>query len=44
MISFSAEKRIAKLAAALVGWGALVWVAVCLAPYLYAANQLIEWR
>jgi hypothetical protein len=25
-------------------WGAVGWVALCLAPYLYALNDLITWR
>jgi hypothetical protein len=30
--------------AAFVGWGVLLWVAFCVAPYLYAVNDLIQWR
>jgi len=25
-------------------WSAIVWIAICLAPYLYALNDLITWR
>ena len=25
-------------------WSAIAWIAVCLAPYLYALNDLITWR
>jgi hypothetical protein len=28
----------------IVVWGAIAWIAVCLAPYLYALNDLITWR
>jgi hypothetical protein len=31
-------------AAALMGWGALVWVAFWVAPYLYALNDFVQWR
>jgi hypothetical protein len=34
----------AKGAVALVGWGAALWVAFWAAPYLYALNDLIQWR
>jgi hypothetical protein len=34
----------AKLAGGLVGWGALLWLAFCVGPYLYAVNDLIQWR
>ncbi len=30
--------------AALIGWGALLWMAFWVAPYLYAFNSLIQWR
>jgi hypothetical protein len=30
--------------AVLIGWGALFWMAFWAAPYLYAANNLIQWR
>jgi hypothetical protein len=33
-----------RVAAALVGWGALLWVAFWAAPYVYALNDLIQWR
>ena len=25
-------------------WGTVAWIAVCVAPYLYALNDLITWR
>jgi hypothetical protein len=28
----------------IVVWGAIAWIVVCLAPYLYALNDLITWR
>jgi len=28
----------------IVFWGAVAWVALCLAPYVYALNDLITWR
>jgi len=28
----------------IVVWSAIAWIAVCLAPYLYALNDLITWR
>ena len=28
----------------IVFWGAVGWVALCLAPYVYALNDLITWR
>jgi hypothetical protein len=28
----------------IVFWGAVAWIAVCLAPYVYAFNDLITWR
>jgi len=28
----------------IVVWCAIAWIAVCLAPYLYALNDLITWR
>jgi hypothetical protein len=28
----------------IVVWSAIAWIAVCLAPYLYAVNDLITWR
>lgn len=31
-------------AAALAGWGALLWLAFSVAPYLYALNDLVQWR
>lgn len=41
----STEKRgRSQLTAAFVGWAALLLVVLCLAPYLYAANDLIQWR
>jgi hypothetical protein len=33
-----------KAAAAVIGWGAVLWVAFWAAPYLYALNELIQWR
>jgi hypothetical protein len=27
-----------------VVWSAIAWIAFCLAPYLYALNDLITWR
>lgn len=45
MTPFSAKtQERAKSATALVGWVALLWIAFCLGPYLYAANDLIQWR
>lgn len=29
---------------ALIGWGALFWMAIWIAPYLYALSNLIQWR
>jgi hypothetical protein len=44
-MSFEAENQgRAKCAAALIGWGAILWIAFWVAPYLYAANDLIQWR
>jgi hypothetical protein len=34
----------AKSAVVLAGWGGLFWMAFCVAPYLYALNDLIQWR
>jgi len=28
----------------IVFWSAVGWVALCLAPYVYALNDLITWR
>jgi hypothetical protein len=28
----------------IVFWGAVGWVVICLAPYVYALNDLITWR
>ena len=28
----------------LVVWSTVDWIAVCLAPYVYALNDLITWR
>jgi hypothetical protein len=28
----------------IITWAAVVWIAVCLTPYLYAVNDLIIWR
>ena len=28
----------------IVFWSAIGWVALCLAPYVYALNDLITWR
>jgi hypothetical protein len=28
----------------LVVWSTVAWIAVCLAPYVYALNELITWR
>jgi hypothetical protein len=28
----------------IVLWSAIAWIAVCLAPYVYALNDLIAWR
>jgi hypothetical protein len=30
--------------AALIAWGAVLWIAFWAAPYLYAFNDLIQWR
>jgi hypothetical protein len=27
-----------------ITWSAIAWIAVCLAPYFYALNDLITWR
>lgn len=34
----------AKIAAAFVSWGAVLWIAFWAAPYLYALHDLIHWR
>jgi hypothetical protein len=34
----------AKSAAAVAGWGVLLWMAFSVAPYLYALDNLIQWR
>jgi len=34
----------AKIAAALIAWGAALCLAFWTAPYLYAFNDLIQWR
>jgi hypothetical protein len=46
MASSSAKNESrAKFAAPVIVWGAgILWVALCLAPYVYAANDLIQWR
>jgi hypothetical protein len=28
----------------IVAWAAITWILVCLAPYIYALNDLITWR
>jgi hypothetical protein len=28
----------------IVIWSTAAWIAVCLAPYVYALNDLITWR
>ena len=28
----------------IVFWSAVGWIALCLAPYVYALNDLITWR
>jgi hypothetical protein len=28
----------------IVFWSAVAWVALCVAPYVYALNDLITWR
>jgi hypothetical protein len=28
----------------IVVWSTIAWIAICLAPYLYAVNDLITWR
>ena len=28
----------------IVFWSTVVWLAVCLGPYIYALNDLITWR
>lgn len=44
-MSFSRESRSnAKIAAAFAGWGAFLWIALWVGPYLYALNDLIQWR
>jgi hypothetical protein len=34
----------AKTTAALIGWGAVFWISFWAAPFLYAFNDLIQWR
>lgn len=34
----------AKATAAVVGWGVVLWIAFSVGPYLYAFNDLIQWR
>jgi hypothetical protein len=33
-----------KVSYQIVVWGAVVWVAICVAPYVYALNDLTTWR
>jgi hypothetical protein len=28
----------------LIAWSTAAWIALCVAPYLYALNELITWR
>jgi hypothetical protein len=28
----------------IIFWSTVVWIAVCVAPYVYALNDLITWR
>jgi hypothetical protein len=28
----------------IVFWSTVVWLAICLGPYVYALNDLITWR
>ena len=34
----------AKIVAAFAGWSAVLWIALWATPYLYAFNDLIQWR
>lgn len=27
-----------------IGWAAVLWVAFCVGPYLYAFSDLVQWR
>jgi len=38
------NRKTPKTPAALVGWGAFLCIAIWAAPYLYAFNDLIQWR
>jgi hypothetical protein len=38
------QKTHAKAAAAVIGWSAVLWLAFWAAPYVYALNELIQWR
>jgi hypothetical protein len=33
-----------KLSYHIIVWSAVVWVALCVAPYVYALNDLTTWR
>lgn len=44
MSNQASKPRRAKVAAALIGWGAVVWIAFLAGPYLIAFNDLISWR
>jgi len=44
-MSLSTERRSAsKLTITFAGLGALLWLALLAAPYVYAINDLIQWR
>jgi hypothetical protein len=32
-----------KMSYRIIVWSAVVWVAVCIAPYIYALNDLTTW-
>jgi len=45
MVSCNAENHArSKFATILVGSGVVLWIALSFASYLYAANDLIQWR
>lgn len=43
-MSLNREIRGHAKSVALVGWSTLFWIAFWIAPYLYALNDLIQWR
>jgi hypothetical protein len=28
----------------IIAWAAIIWIIVCIGPYVYALNDLITWR